>query len=246
MVELYHNFHKFVKIFDDLIAQDIKKRLGWFFMRKIFIGVLAGVLVALVGCGVTAGNGDGIMTEVVEAAEREPITYPQKETTKPVKTASKAQPQQEWKVLQNGSYTTKFDAAQKNRTHNLDVAAKTLDGTIIEPNDILSFNEIIGLATAEKGYLSAKIFIDGEEVEGLGGGICQLSSTLYNAAKQAGLEIVERHAHSRRVYYVPEGKDAATAYGGVDLKIKNNTKKQVKVAARIEGDQCIVEIKTKL
>ena len=218
-------------------------------MWKIFVVLLVGFLA---GCGAKAADGLA-MTEVVEAAERPPIAYPSTHPSTAAHTAPKkaektkkvaARPI-EWRVIENGTFTTEFDIAQKNRTHNLDVAAKILDGTEIEPNGVFSFNEVIGLATEEKGYLPAKIFIDGKEVEGLGGGVCQLSSTLYNAAKQAGLEIVERHAHSKRVHYVPEGQDAAVAYGGVDLKIKNITSSPVRIAARIEDNKCIVEMKAK-
>jgi len=150
-------------------------------------------------------------------------------------TTTVAVAQVRWEVLENGVYESKFDGRLKNRTTNLEVASRTVDGTVIEAGAVFSFNEIVGLATEEKGYKKAKIFLKGEEVLGLGGGICQLSSAIYNAADYAGLEIVERHAHSMRVYYVPEGRDAATAYGGVDLKFKNNLNVAVRLRAAV-GD----------
>ncbi|MCL2574975.1 MAG: VanW family protein [Defluviitaleaceae bacterium] len=207
-----------------------------------FLGIIVVALLFLAGCGANTANDISGVVEV-EAAER--IDYSHTgETMKSASPEQVAEPQMQpqWTLMTNGTYTSNFDIKQKNRTHNLDVSAKTLDGTIVAPGETFSFNEIIGKATRDKGYKLAKIFIKGKEEQGLGGGICQLSSTLYNAAEQAGLEIVERHPHSRRVYYVPENRDAAVAYGGVDLKIKNNTDKPVRIHSRVQNDECIVEM----
>ncbi|MDR2168296.1 MAG: VanW family protein [Clostridiales bacterium] len=150
----------------------------------------------------------------------------------------------DWIPLPNGSFTTKYDSSLKNRTLNLEIAARTVDGIVIAPGDIFSFNEIIGKATWAKGYRPAKIFFRGKERQGMGGGICQLSSTLYNAADYGGLEIIERHAHSKKVHYVEPGRDAATAYGGVDLKFKNNLPYPVRIGAWLRDGELTVELST--
>lgn len=146
--------------------------------------------------------------------------------------------------IEGGSFVTKYDEGLKNRTTNLEVSAKAVDGTILMPGEVFSFNEIIGKATRAKGYRNAKIFINGREVDGMGGGICQLSSTLYNAADFAGLKIVERHPHSKRVEYVKVGRDAATAYRGVDLKFENNTDAPVKIVAKAQKGELYCGIET--
>ena len=121
-----------------------------------------------------------------------------------------------------GIYTTKFDSPKSARGKNIKLAAEKIDRIILEPGQEFSFNEAIGPASKEQGFKLAKIFIDGEEHKGYGGGICQVSSTLYNAVLEAGLDVTERHPHSKEVFYVPEGKDATASHGGVDFKFINN------------------------
>jgi len=119
------------------------------------------------------------------------------------------------------TYTTKFNKNSKSRTHNMKLSSIAIDNYVLNPGDVFSFNKVVGYAGPQQGYQKAVIFVDGKEEQAYGGGICQVSSTLYNAALDAGLEIVERHPHSKPVGYVPKGKDAATSYNGVDLKFKN-------------------------
>ena len=120
------------------------------------------------------------------------------------------------------TFSTTFTKNPKARNHNIKLASIALDQYVIEPGKTFSFNEVIGYAGPEQGYEIATILVNGKEEKAYGGGICQVSSTLYNAALEAGLEIVERHPHSKEVYYVEKGKDAATSYGTKDLKLKNN------------------------
>ena len=119
------------------------------------------------------------------------------------------------------TYTTKFNSNSKARTHNMKLSSIAIDNHVLNPGDVFSFNKVVGYAGPQQGYQKAVIFVEGKEEQAYGGGICQVSSTLYNAAMGAGLEIVERHPHSKAVGYVPKGKDAATSYNGVDLKFKN-------------------------
>jgi len=121
------------------------------------------------------------------------------------------------------SHTTWFDASNIERTANVRLAAEALDGALIEPGQIISFNEIVGERTGDKGYQDALIVVNGEFVPGLGGGICQVSSTLYNTGLLANLKIEERVNHGLAVAYVPLGQDATVVYGAIDLKMRNNT-----------------------
>ena len=144
--------------------------------------------------------------------------------------------------IDGASLTTDYNEKVKNRTTNLVIATKTINGVTLQPGDTFSFNETIGKTTWAKGYRPAKIFVRGKEEEGMGGGICQVSSTLYNAADFGGMEIVERHPHSKKVGYVKEGRDAATSYGGVDLKFKNVLDYPVKIVAQAAGGKLTVAL----
>lgn len=122
-----------------------------------------------------------------------------------------------------GSYSTKYTAYDKNRNTNLVVGCQYLNGTLIAPGQVFSASEGLGEQTYKRGYRDAGVYVNGKVEEGMGGGVCQITSTLYNAAIYAELEIVERHPHSMTVGYVPLGRDAAIAGNYKDLKIKNNT-----------------------
>ena len=124
------------------------------------------------------------------------------------------------------SFSTEILTSDPNRNNNIHLTCKTLNGHIVKSGETFSFTDLIGKSTSDKGYKEANIIeADGDTVKGLGGGNCQVSSTLYNAVSQIpDLEVIERHNHSAEVYYVPLGQDAAVAYGGVDFKFKNNLK----------------------
>lgn len=142
-----------------------------------------------------------------------------------------------------GEFTTKFNEANHPRVANLRLAASSVHGTVLKPGEVFSYNATVGPTTEARGYKKAKIIVEGQEKEGFGGGVCQISSTLYNAAKTAGLEIVERHAHSKEVVYVAKDKDAATSYGGIDLKFKNTKPFPVVLHTTLEGNTVIAKIK---
>lgn len=135
------------------------------------------------------------------------------------------------------SYTTVIHDKDENRVHNIKIAAEDLDGTVIEPGEVFSFNKTVGRRSEEKGYEEAPIFVDGEKDTGIGGGVCQVSTTLYNAALEADLEIVERHRHSREVSYVPEGKDATVVYNSKDLKFKNTKDYPIEIRVSVSEDE---------
>ncbi len=120
------------------------------------------------------------------------------------------------------SYTTYFNSQKVLRSQNIKVAAKYFGRQIVAPQEIFSFNKVVGPRTKERGFCEANIILNKEYVLGVGGGVCQVSSTLYNALLLAGVEIVERHNHSLLVSYVEPGRDAAVVYPSKDLKFKNN------------------------
>lgn len=121
------------------------------------------------------------------------------------------------------SYTTTFDANDIDRSYNIRVAASALDELLIPPGREFSFNEVVGPRSSEAGYKNAKIIVNQEFVDGLGGGVCQLSSTLYNSVMLADIKILDRTNHSIPVSYVPPGRDATVAYGYIDFRFKNTT-----------------------
>jgi vancomycin resistance protein YoaR len=110
-----------------------------------------------------------------------------------------------------------------NRRGNIALVAQKLTGAVVKPGETFSFNHTVGARTVKAGYREAPIIVDGEKKKGIGGGVCQVSTTLYNAALEAGFEIVERHEHTKDVAYVPDGKDAAVSYGSWDLRFRNTT-----------------------
>lgn len=114
-----------------------------------------------------------------------------------------------------------FDEGTENRSFNVKRAAESLDGTVINPGEIFSFNETVGAASKNNGYKAATVYSGNGMDEGYGGGVCQVSSTLYNAIINAGLPLVERHTHGYTVNYLPKGMDATIYYPSLDLKFRN-------------------------
>lgn len=128
------------------------------------------------------------------------------------------------------NFTTKIYSKEVERQNNISITCKTLSEKKVEPGETFSFCNTVGKATTAKGYQEADIYVDGKKKKGLGGGNCQVSTTLYNVVlKVPGLDVVERHQHSNHVPYIQDGKDAAVAYGSYDFKFKNNTGKTIKI-----------------
>ncbi|MEW6172223.1 MAG: VanW family protein [Bacillota bacterium] len=141
-----------------------------------------------------------------------------------------------------GEFTTTFDPTKVNRVYNISVAAGALNGLLVQPGEVVSFNKIVGPRSSEAGYKEAPTIINNEFVDSLGGGVCQVSTTLYNAVLLSGLEVVERHNHSLPVTYVPAGRDATVAYGGSDLQFRNNTDKYLYVRTVVTGNRLTIKI----
>ena len=132
-----------------------------------------------------------------------------------------------------GDYTTYFNPAEKDRTNNVRLAARALDGHLVAPGAEFSFNQTVGERSEQVGYLPAYIFAGQEVLEGDGGGVCQDSSTLYQAVRQAHLQVVERNTHSLPVTYVPKGQDATVAYGTLDFRFRNDTQGYLLISAQM-------------
>lgn len=140
------------------------------------------------------------------------------------------------------TYTTRFDASQTARSENVRLAGMGLDGAIIEPNATLSFNQIVGRRTIEAGYKDAFVIINGQFVPGLAGGICQVSSTLYNTGLLANLSVTERSNHDLAISYVPLGQDAAVAYQTLDLKFLNDSGGYLLIRSKVSNNSITIEL----
>lgn len=141
-----------------------------------------------------------------------------------------------------GSYYTTFNNSDRNRNNNLVVGCKYIDGTMLAPGEVFSANVELGSQTAAGGYLEAGVYNNGKVEKGMAGGVCQVTSTLYNAVILAELEVVERHPHSMTVGYVPLGRDAAVAGTYKDLKFKNNTDYPIMIEAYASGGKLVMNI----
>jgi len=120
-----------------------------------------------------------------------------------------------------GRAITSFRTSARNRAHNIRLAASRLDHVLIRPGEVLSFNALVGPRTSRRGFRVARVLVRGEFTEDFGGGVCQVAGTLYLAGLRAGMEVVERHRHSRPVAYLPPGLDATVNFGSLDLKLRN-------------------------
>lgn len=141
-----------------------------------------------------------------------------------------------------GYYVTYFNSGNKNRSHNIALASKAIDSAVIFPGESFSFNEVVGIRTRSRGYKEAAVIVRGELSEGVGGGICQVSSTLFNAVDRAGLKIVRRYSHSRHVPYVLPGRDATVSWGGPDFVFENAYNQPVLIRTFASGGSMAVSI----
>ncbi|HOK52970.1 MAG TPA: VanW family protein [Armatimonadota bacterium] len=139
-------------------------------------------------------------------------------------------------------YSTQYPAWRKERTHNIKLAVAKINGKLLKPGESFSYNEALGPRLKENGYKDAIIYVNGKMVPGTGGGICQVSSTIYNAVLLANLKITERSNHSMPVPYVPLGRDATVAYGLLDLKFENTMSSPIYIGASTKGSRLTVEI----
>lgn len=143
---------------------------------------------------------------------------------------------------QLGTYTTRFNAGDTNRSYNISLACKNINEIVLAPGDVFSYNDIVGPRTASRGFRTANVYVGNKVEDGIGGGICQVSSTLYNTVVLSDLKIVSRTNHSLPVSYVPMGRDATVSYGSIDFKFENNTSEPIKIVATARGGQNTISI----
>lgn len=140
------------------------------------------------------------------------------------------------------SFTTSYSKWEKDRSNNIAIAASKINGSILGPGDIFSYNTVVGKRTIEEGFKKAHVYAGGKIIDGLGGGICQVSTTLYNAVLFAELQVVERRNHNMLVGYVPPGRDATVSYGSIDFRFKNNYSMPIKILSTAKEGKLNVRI----
>ena len=140
------------------------------------------------------------------------------------------------------SFSTKYDETNVSRSKNVKIALSKLDGVVVMPGEVFSYNKTLGKRTEEQGYEYANGFAGGKVVPMLAGGICQVSSTLYDAVLYANLNIVERHNHMFQATYVEPGKDATVVYGSLDFKFENTRKYPIMIKTKSGGGLAEIKI----
>ncbi|MCS7263269.1 MAG: VanW family protein [Armatimonadetes bacterium] len=140
------------------------------------------------------------------------------------------------------TFQTSLEGRTKGQRHNAIKAARAINGAVISSGQIFSFNRKVGSWTRERGFVRAPVSLGGVLVPSWGGGVCQVSTTLYVAALLAGLEVLERHQHAIAPSYVPMGMDAAVAFGVADLKIRNPFPFPVQIKCKVENEQITCQV----
>lgn len=143
-------------------------------------------------------------------------------------------------IVLRAEFSTSYASSSAERKHNIELAAKALHHALIPPEEEFSFNARVGARTEARGYKKAKIILGGQFVAGVGGGVCQVSTTLYNAALLAGMRVTESHPHSLQVSYVKPGADAMVNYYFADLRFVNDTKNPVYLETSANGSSLTV------
>lgn len=141
-----------------------------------------------------------------------------------------------------GEYETPILNNAADRVANLSLACEKVNAVVMEPEQEFSFNDTVGERTEARGFKKGIVFDGKKKIEAVGGGVCQVSSTLFGAAKNAALEITERHEHKREVEYVKLGDDATVKYGELDFKFKNTQNRSVKIEAFLTDSTVCVRI----
>lgn len=203
----------------------------------VFVMALQGVSVFAYDFGAVSGvatdyaswNREAPPSAVMPTPEPTPTPTPTPEPT-PVRPTK-------FKEVEIARATTTYGvyAAQANRNNNMALAAKAIDYTVIDNGSDFSFNQVVGPRTAARGYKEATIFVGDEKEQGLGGGICQVSSTVYMAAKKARLKILERYPHTIPVTYCTREDEATVAWGYLDFRFRNNTGDPIRLEASCSG-----------
>lgn len=180
--------------------------------------------------GVSLSKSD--LEEAVKDADGNVIKVPAK-ITQPEVTSE--QLHSEILAHELGKYTTDYSSSSNDRAYNIKLACEKINGYVLAPGEEFSYNDVVGPRTVERGFRIANVYVGNTVQPGIGGGICQVSSTMYNSVVFADLEITARRNHTLPVSYVPLGRDATVSYGATDFKFKNNTNHPVEIRAIAEG-----------
>lgn len=176
----------------------------------------------------------------IEENKDKPSFYISAKITKPTLTTKDLEKEYTDTLL--STYTTSYSTSSWGRKENIRLASEKINGLVLNPGEIFSYNDVVGPRTTSTGFKVAHVYSGNKVVDGIGGGICQVSSTLYIAVLKADLEIVERTNHSLTVSYVPVGMDATVSYGTIDFKIRNNKAEPVKIEVIADSSNLTVNI----
>ncbi len=196
----------------------------------------------VVGRKIEKSQLESILSELEKSEDTErflPVTYTNPHTTSEMATALLFKDDL-------SSWSTTFSTATtngKNRGYNMQLAVSKINEMVLAPGQVFSYNEVVGPRDAAHGFKLAHVYSAGKIIDGMGGGICQVSSTMYTAILKADLDVVQRLNHSFTVGYVPLGQDATAYYGGTDFKFKNSTKWPIKLLASVKGNKVYFSIK---
>lgn len=190
---------------------------------------------------------DGIEFAITKEEAKQSLQEPKEEYTIPLKIVKpnitiNDLAHQNFFPNKLAKFTTRYDESAQNRANNIKLSSGKIDGTILMPGEIFSYNKIVGERTIKAGYKEASIYMGGKVVDGIGGGICQVSSTLYNAALLANLEIVSRRNHYFITSYVSASRDATVSYGSIDFKFKNTRNYPIKIECTAKNGIIQVQI----
>lgn len=218
----------------------MKKSNKWIF-GLIAILIVAGIVIYFVFFSNNSSNNPAEVSRMsTNSQNNESVNNTSNElsnTTKEIKGATNGLEKE------IATFSTKVIDEDTHRDNNMEISLSKINGVVVKNGDTFSFNDTVGSPTPEEGYEKAGVFVEDKLKKDYGGGNCQVSTTLYNAVlKVDGLEVTERHEHTKDVYYVKKGKDAAVAYGELDFKFKNSAGYDIKIYAEMVKDEVKVKI----
>lgn len=216
---------KNLKVFTPLFLQTISRKRGVFLLYeklRIFVQSTSIICFLIFFTGCSNKNNERIKTQEPEKNEQNSseIVGEKESSTAEISVGEASTP-----ILDDG----------ENRVGNIHLACSAVSGHRLLPNEEFSFNKVVGPRKAELGYKKAPVLVNGEKVDGIGGGICQVSTTIYMAALNGGFEIKERHGHGKPAVYAPVGLDATVVYNTLDLRFINNTSNTVYIYTWVEN-----------
>ncbi len=188
-------------------------------IRRILLSVAAVALFALAACADTLLDEDRAREDIKTRQESNAVDVAEKELV---------------------SVVLPIVDHDRDRITNISLAIDALQGKTVSENEEFSFNDTVGRRTEERGYKKAIVFVDEEMEEEVGGGICEVSSAIYDAALDAGFPVSERHEHQLPVNYAPEGRDATVYYGELDLKFINDSESPIRMDFHLSNDELTV------